>query len=109
MKHSRSHCVSHFYQNSFLSSHTNDALHLHHVLPSLKIKLPISAGIFNGKYGSEMEFHLESQLDTLLDRKQRIGVAKYKWTNARVLLQYAVNQLAFSVKRWGEVIRVRSE
>ena len=68
-----------------------------------------SAGIFNGKYGSEMEFHLESQLDALLDRKQRIGVAKYKWTNARVLLQYAVNQLAFSVKRWGEVIRVRPE
>ncbi|ELT99416.1 hypothetical protein CAPTEDRAFT_168266 [Capitella teleta] len=68
-----------------------------------------SESIFNGKYGSELEYQLECQVDMLVDRKQRISVAKYKWQNSRVLLQHAVNQLAFSVKRWGELDRVRSD
>jgi hypothetical protein len=65
--------------------------------------------IFDGKYGSEVEYKLECELDMLLDRKQRISVARYKWQNARVLLQHAVNQLAFAVKRWGELDRVQSK
>jgi len=64
------------------------------------------ASIFDGEYGSELEDRLECQLDDLQDRKQRIGVAKYKWANSRVLLQYACNQLAFVTRRWQEVIQV---
>ena len=63
----------------------------------------MAAGIFNGSYGSELEDKLEGELDMMLDRKQRIGVAKFKWQGARVLLQYACNQLSFSVKRWQEL------
>nr|KAG5687800.1 hypothetical protein BaRGS_017278 [Batillaria attramentaria] len=49
--------------------------------------------IFNGAYGSELENKLEAEFDAILERKERIMVAKYKWTNARILLQHAVNQL----------------
>ncbi|XP_002736352.1 uncharacterized protein LOC100370218 isoform X1 [Saccoglossus kowalevskii] len=62
--------------------------------------------IFNNKYGSDAEYKLESELDMLTERQQRILVAKYKWHNARVLLHHATNQLAFSVKRWGDVARI---
>ena len=67
------------------------------------------AGIFNGRYGSALENKLEMELDTLLDRKQRIGVARIKWQNGRVLLQHAVNQLAFATRRWQELLQVRPE
>ena len=64
------------------------------------------AGIFDGKYGSDLEFRLEMELDNLNDRKQRVGVAKYKWQNSRVLMQYSCNQLSFAVKRWSELCTV---
>ena len=67
------------------------------------ISLPTKAGIFDGDYGSEKENQLESTLDMMTEKKQRIAVAKYKWQNSRVLIQYAVNQLAFAVKKWTEV------
>lgn len=67
------------------------------------------AGVFNGKYGSDQEYRMECDLDLMLDRMQRISVAKYKWQNARLLLQHAVNQLAFAVRRWGEVAKVKPE
>ena len=74
---------------------------------SLKTLLSFTAAsIFDGDYGSDLEDRLEAQLDALLDRKQRISVAKYKWTNSRVLLQYACNQLAFACKRWAELVNV---
>jgi hypothetical protein len=44
----------------------------------------------------------------LLDRKQRIGVAKYKWSNGRVLLNHACNQLAFATKRWLDLLKVQA-
>ncbi len=69
----------------------------------------IAAGIFNGKYGSDLEYQLESEMDMLLDRMQRIKVAKYKWQNARLLLHHAVSQLAFAVNRWTEVGRVNQQ
>ncbi|XP_005112171.1 uncharacterized protein LOC101858150 isoform X2 [Aplysia californica] len=56
--------------------------------------------IFSGHYGSELENQLEMEVDQLLDRKERIGVAKYKWINGRLLLYHACNQLAFAVRRW---------
>ena len=56
--------------------------------------------IFSGQYGSDLENKLEEEVDNLLDRKERIGVAKYKWANGRLLLHHASNQLGFAVGRW---------
>lgn len=67
------------------------------------------ASIFDGKYGSELEYMLESQLDTLLDRKQRVGVAKYKWQNGRALLQHAVDQLGQAVNKWVQIQNLRAD
>lgn len=62
--------------------------------------------IFNGEYGSELENSLEQAFDNLMDQKQRVSVANYKWTSARVLLQHAVNQLAFAVQRWKDMTNI---
>ncbi|KAH9509685.1 hypothetical protein Btru_044242 [Bulinus truncatus] len=59
--------------------------------------------IFHGKYGSELENKLEEEVEQLLDRKERISVARYKWSNGRLLLYHACNQLAFAVKRWQDL------
>ncbi|GFN93200.1 hypothetical protein PoB_001970600 [Plakobranchus ocellatus] len=59
-----------------------------------------------GHYGSDLENQLEEEVDNLLDRKERIGVAKYKWANGRLLLQHACNQLAFAVGRWQTLAQV---
>ena len=37
------------------------------------------AGIFNGSYGSDEEYKLETELDVLLDRKQRVQVCSYPY------------------------------
>lgn len=59
--------------------------------------------IFDGAYGSELENKLESDLDLVREKRQRIGNAKYKWTNGRILLEHACTQLAVANKCWGEV------
>ena len=41
-----------------------------------------------------------------LDKKQRIQVASYKWTNGRQLLGHAVTQLTVADKKWQEVAKV---
>ena len=64
------------------------------------------ADIFNGEYGSDLENSLEQAFDNLMDQKQRISVANYKWTSARVLLQHAVSQLSFAVQRWKDVSKI---
>ncbi|XP_072020564.1 uncharacterized protein [Amphiura filiformis] len=64
------------------------------------------ASIFNGKYGSEKEFKLESNLDMMMEKKQRISVAKYKWTQSRQLISHAVNQMGLGVRRWNDAIQV---
>ncbi|XP_060574309.1 uncharacterized protein LOC132732000 isoform X2 [Ruditapes philippinarum] len=62
--------------------------------------------IFGGEYGSVEENKLEAKFDELMDKKQRVSVANYKWTNARVLLQHAVNQLAHAVRKWSDLDRI---
>ncbi|CAL1541913.1 unnamed protein product [Lymnaea stagnalis] len=62
--------------------------------------------IFKGKYGSALENTLEEEVDQLLDRKERIGMAKYKWSNGKILLQHACNQLGYAVKRWQDLMQV---
>ncbi|CAG5130832.1 unnamed protein product [Candidula unifasciata] len=64
--------------------------------------------IFSGAYGSGLENRLESEVEELLDRKERIGVAKYKWSNGRLLLQHAYNQLGYAVSRWQTMDQVPS-
>lgn len=67
------------------------------------LSLYILAKIFDGAYGSELENKLESDLDLVREKRQRIGNAKYKWTNGRILLEHACNQLAFANKRWTDI------
>ncbi|CAD5125151.1 DgyrCDS13394 [Dimorphilus gyrociliatus] len=61
------------------------------------------AGIFNGKYGSDREYELETQVDLAMEQKQRISIALYKWKNARELLKHAVPQLGHAVSRWQQL------
>ncbi|XP_052786842.1 uncharacterized protein LOC128222078 isoform X3 [Mya arenaria] len=63
--------------------------------------------IFGGEYGSDLENKLEAMYDTLMDQKQRVSVANYKWTNARILLYHAVNQLSHAVQRWKQIMTVK--
>ncbi|XP_033107396.1 uncharacterized protein LOC117109247 [Anneissia japonica] len=62
--------------------------------------------IFDGKYGSETEYRLETELDLSLEKKQRVMVAKYKWSNGKTLMQHASGQLGFAVRRWQDVARI---
>ncbi|KAK3597898.1 hypothetical protein CHS0354_042235 [Potamilus streckersoni] len=65
----------------------------------------ILSGIFKGSYGSDLENKLESEFDFQLERKQRISAAHFKWSNGRVLLECACNQLAFAVQRWLDALK----
>ena len=65
-----------------------------------------SASIFNGKYGSNLENQLELEMDSLMDYKQRVSVARTKWLNGRVLLVHACSQLSFATRRWVEMTRI---
>jgi len=58
------------------------------------------AAIFKGNYGSDFENKLEAEHDFLGDRQQRVGAAKYKWTNGRNLLHHATAQLCVACKKW---------
>ena len=95
--------IHHYYSPLHLHlpgpSHPNSQIYVFHSITLCCI----TASIFDGSYGSEMEFNLEHSLDLLQDRQTRIGIAKYKWTNARVLLDYAVRQLGHAVKLWEEI------
>lgn len=62
-----------------------------------------SASIYGGQYGSDTENKLEHELDVALEWQQRVSLAKFKWTNGRVLLVHACTQMAFGVKRWQEL------
>ncbi|KAH7695153.1 Protein W03G9.7, partial [Aphelenchoides avenae] len=60
-------------------------------------------GIFGPDYASEKENKLEAELDDALEWQQRVSLAKFKWTNGRVLLVHASTQLAFGITRWKEL------
>lgn len=62
--------------------------------------------IFGGEYGSDLENKLEARFDAVMDKKQRISVAHYKWSSARILLQYAVSQMAVAVQKWRELAMI---
>ncbi|PAA47745.1 hypothetical protein BOX15_Mlig023585g1, partial [Macrostomum lignano] len=58
------------------------------------------AAIFDGKYGSELEFRLEREHDATSDRQQRIAAAKARWQAGRLLIHHACAQLGHGVKQW---------
>ncbi|KAI6203835.1 hypothetical protein M3Y94_00602700 [Aphelenchoides besseyi] len=60
-------------------------------------------GIFGPNYASEQENQLEAELDDALEWQQRVSLAKFKWTNGRVLLVHASTQMAFGITRWKEL------
>lgn len=66
----------------------------------------ILSSVFDGKYGSELEYKLETELDMLMERKQRVAVAKYKWKNSKILIQHACGQFGFAVRRWNDALQV---
>ena len=61
--------------------------------------------LFHGKYGSELENQLESQVDKLVEWKQRVGLAHSKWVNARGMVKYAVDKISFAIQKFQEVGR----
>ena len=63
-------------------------------------------GIFGPDYASEKENQLEAELDDSLEWQQRVALAKFKWTNGRVLLVHACTQLAFGITRWKELEKI---
>ncbi|XP_782060.3 formin-like protein 6 isoform X2 [Strongylocentrotus purpuratus] len=67
------------------------------------------ASIFDGKYGSDAEYRLESELDMLLERKQRVAVARYKWNNSHTLAKHACGQLSFGIRRWADVLQIPAQ
>ncbi|KAL8572357.1 hypothetical protein ACOMHN_023126 [Nucella lapillus] len=62
--------------------------------------------VFNGAYGSDLENQLEAQYEGLLERKERIVVARYKWANAKLLLVHAVKQLGLACSKWMDILKV---
>uniref|UniRef100_A0A7E4VDU3 DUF4200 domain-containing protein n=1 Tax=Panagrellus redivivus TaxID=6233 RepID=A0A7E4VDU3_PANRE len=65
-------------------------------------------GIFGPDYASENENTLEAQLDDSLEWQQRVSLAKFKWTNGRVLLVHANTQMAFGITRWKELENIEA-
>ncbi|KAI6174898.1 hypothetical protein M3Y97_00972500 [Aphelenchoides bicaudatus] len=60
-------------------------------------------GIFGPNYASAKENQLEAELDDAIEWQQRVSLAKFKWTNGRVLLVHASTQMAFGITRWKEL------
>lgn len=73
---------------------------LHSTFSKIIMLIALSAAIFKGNYGSDFENKLEAEHDFLGDRQQRVGAAKYKWTNGRNLLHHATAQLCVACKKW---------
>ena len=68
----------------------------------------ITGDIVDGDYGSEMENRLENEFYSLLDKKERIQVAKVKWSNARLLLDNAVRQIGVACSKWSSLKHIPS-
>ncbi len=59
--------------------------------------------IFDGKYGSDLEGQLERETELLTERKEMISRTRNYWNNAKVLMEHAVQQLAYSTRRWAQI------
>ncbi|VDN60576.1 unnamed protein product [Dracunculus medinensis] len=61
------------------------------------------SSIFGNDYASEKENRMENELEEIIEWQQRVSLAKFKWTNARVLLVHACTQMAFGIARWKQL------
>lgn len=62
--------------------------------------------IFGGAYGSERENRLEKEYDLLLERKNHIDQAHFKWKQAQIMVKQACSQLGLAVLKWKELIEI---
>ncbi|XP_054708517.1 uncharacterized protein LOC129218305 [Uloborus diversus] len=60
--------------------------------------------IFGGQYGSERENRLEKEYDLLLERKNHIDQAHFKWKQAQIMVKQACSQLGLAVQKWKELL-----
>ena len=59
--------------------------------------------VFDGKYGSDLEGQLEMETELLTERKEMITRTRNYWSNAKVLMEHAVKQLAYATRRWAQI------
>lgn len=59
--------------------------------------------IFNGDYGSELEEKLESEVDLLMQKKQKISGIHMTWVSSRELISLSCTQMLWSVNRWKQI------
>ena len=65
--------------------------------------------MFEGKYGSDEENHLEMVLDDLEEKRKIIQDADFRWKQAEVLTMHSQQQLQSAVDQWaylGNISRV---
>ena len=65
-----------------------------------KSKLEMVFRMFGGSYGSEQENALEGELDSLLDEKVKVQNAQFRWSQAAIMLDFALEQLHEAVRHW---------
>uniref|UniRef100_A0A0N5A8W4 DUF4200 domain-containing protein n=1 Tax=Syphacia muris TaxID=451379 RepID=A0A0N5A8W4_9BILA len=69
----------------------------------------ILVSLFGSDYASEKETRLETELEDTTEWQQRVSLAKFKWTNGRVLLVHACTQMAFGITRWKGLEKIDPE
>ncbi|KAK3697165.1 hypothetical protein QZH41_013542 [Actinostola sp. cb2023] len=74
-------------------------------LQDLKYKQEQLLGkIFNDSYGSDKEWKLEMEFDLIVEKKERVKSAHYKWSSARSFIATAASQINWAAKRWGQIL-----
>ena len=56
--------------------------------------------MFGGSYGSVQENALERELDSLLEEKTKVQNAQFRWSQAAIMLDFALEQLHEAVRHW---------
>ena len=67
---------------------------------STKSKLEMLFRMFGGAYGSDQENALEGELDSLLEEKTKVQNAQFRWSQAAIMLDFALEQLHEAVRHW---------
>ena len=65
--------------------------------------------MFGGSYGSDQENALEKELDSLLEEKTKVQNAQFRWSQAAIMLDFALEQLGEAVRQWQLCDLKRSE
>ena len=62
--------------------------------------------VFEGPEGSDLENHLEKEVEELEEQKRILKSGVTKWTNAKFVLVYAYEQLQCSEARWIDMMKL---